>query len=160
LCAHTNVFDWMSLDVNATAWLPWLKALHIGFVVCWFAGLFYLPRLFVNHALVEDEATRRQLGVMERKLFRFMTPLAWLAVGFGLWLLYLGWEDYYRSQGWMRVKLGFVALLVVYHLACGRFVREFEASRNHHSHLFYRVFNELPVIILFSTVILVVVRPF
>jgi putative membrane protein len=145
------------VDISG-AW-TWIKALHIIFVVCWFAGLFYLPRLFVNHAMVADAATRTRLGLMEHKLYRFMTPLAWLALGLGFWLLYLNW-GYYRTQGWMHAKLGLVAVLVVYHLFCGRFMRALAAGRDAHTHVFYRVFNELPVLLLFAIVIFVVVRPF
>ena len=139
--------------------LAWVKALHIIFMVCWFAGLFYLPRLFVNHATVEDENTRALLGLMERRLFRFVTPFAWLTALFGFWLLIANWS-YYRTQWWMIAKLMLAALLVLYHLQCGRFVRDFAAGRNRRSHVFYRWFNELPVIVLFGVVILVVVRPF
>jgi putative membrane protein len=138
---------------------PWLKALHIAFVVCWFAGLFYLPRLFVNHAMASSEDTRRQLATMELKLYRFMTPLAWLAAFFGAWLLVLGW-DLYRTQGWMHAKLVLVALLAGYHLACGGHLRALANGSSTRSHVYFRVFNELPVLVLFAVVILVVVRPF
>ena len=137
----------------------WLKALHVSFVVCWFAGLFYLPRLFVNHAMTKSEDTRLQLATMERKLFRFMTPLALLAAFFGLWMLLAGW-DVYRSAGWMHAKLVLVVALVAYHLVCGRFVRTLAEGSAGHSHVYFRVFNELPVLVLFAVVILVVVRPF
>jgi putative membrane protein len=137
----------------------WLKAFHIIFMVCWFAGIFYLPRLFVNHAMVSDAATAAQLGIMERKLYRFITPFAWLTVIFGLWLLILGW-DYYRQAYWMHAKLSLVALLAVYHVICGRLVKMFAEGRNTRSHVFYRWFNELPVLVLFGSIILVVVRPF
>lgn len=136
----------------------WIKALHIAFVVCWFAGIFYLPRLFVNLAMVEDDATYRQLLVMARKLYRFMTPLAVLALVFGLWLLVLV-PDYLR-MGWMHAKLALVLLLVGYHHGCGRLLVRFEKGENRRSHRFYRLFNELPVLLLFVVVILVVVRPF
>jgi putative membrane protein len=134
----------------------WLKALHIIFVVCWFAGLFYLPRLFVNHAMVEDDATRQRLALMEHKLYRFMTPLAILAVIFGTWL----WFGFGFGGGWLHAKLTLVALLIGYHLYCGKLVRDFAAGRNQHSHVWYRLFNELPVLVLFAVVILVVVKPF
>ena len=145
--------------MDASSTFLWAKALHIIFMVCWFAGLFYLPRLFVNHAMAEHEATRRQLAVMERKLYRFVTPFAWLTAIFGFWMLWLGW-DAYRAQGWMHLKLLLVALLAVYHVACGRLVRVFAEDRNTRGHVFYRWFNELPVLVLFGAVILVVVRPF
>lgn len=136
--------------------MEWLKALHIIFVTSWFAGLFYLPRLFVNHAMVEDAATQERLALMEQKLYRFMTPLAWLALGFGLWL----WLGYGITGSWMHLKLALVLLLVAYHLYCGKLMRDFAQGRNRHSHVWYRVFNEIPVLILFAVVILVVVKPF
>ncbi|MCX7627331.1 MAG: CopD family protein [Methylophilaceae bacterium] len=133
----------------------WVKALHIIFVTSWFAGLFYLPRLFVNHAMVEGPTAER-LALMERKLYRFMTPLAILALGFGLWL----WLGYGITGGWMHAKLVLVGLLVAYHLYCGRLVKDFAAGRNTRSHVWYRWFNEIPVLLLTAVVILVVVKPF
>lgn len=133
-----------------------LKALHIIFVVSWFAGLFYLPRLFVNHAMVEDAATRERLALMEAKLYRFMTPLAVLAVGLGLWL----WFGYGFAGGWLHVKTLLVIGLVAYHLYCGRLMRDFAVGRNTKSHVWYRVFNEIPVLVLFVVVFLVVLKPF
>lgn len=133
----------------------WIKALHIIFVTSWFAGLFYLPRLFVNHAMAEGPAAER-LMLMERKLYRFMTPLAVLALGFGLWL----WLGYGISGGWLHAKLLLVVILVAYHLYCGKLMRDFSQDRNVHSHVWYRWFNEVPVIILIAVVILVVVKPF
>ena len=138
----------------------WLKALHVIAVVCWFAGLFYLPRLFVYHAQTDDSAGRERFKVMERKLYRgIMWPSLVLTVTFGAWMLGLNWA-WYRTQGWLHAKLALVALLVVYHLLCGRFLRDFAADRNTRSHVFFRVFNELPVLALIAIVILVIVRPF
>lgn len=153
---------------------PWIKALHIIFVTCWFAGLFYLPRIFVNLALAGEadapgapaapgatpSAEYRRLLLMARKLYRFMAPLALIALGLGLvlWLYYgigLGAE-----HGWMHAKLAIVLLLVTYHLACGALLRGFEAGRNRRSHRWFRLFNEAPVLALFGAVILVVVKPF
>lgn len=139
----------------------WIKALHIIFVTSWFAGLFYLPRLFVNHAMVlasssPSEATSSQLKLMERKLYRFMLPLALLALGFGLWL----WLGYGVSGAWLHAKLTLVAALVAYHFYCGKLVRDFSQDKNQHSHIWYRWFNELPVLLLVAVVILVVVKPF
>lgn len=134
----------------------WIKAFHIIFVVSWFAGLFYLPRLFVNHAMVEDEATSERLKLMEYKLYRFMTPLAVLAVILGLWL----WLGYGFAGGWLHAKLVLVVLLGAYHWYCGRIVVDFKHGRNRRSHVFYRWMNELPVLILAAVVILVVVKPF
>jgi putative membrane protein len=138
----------------------WLKALHIIAVVCWFAGLFYLPRLFVYHAETTDVPGRERFKIMERKLYRgIMWPSLVLTVVFGAWILTLNWP-FYRTQGWLHAKLGLVVLLVVYHLLCGHFLKKFREDRNTRSHVFFRVFNELPVLALIAIVILVVVRPF
>jgi putative membrane protein len=137
----------------------WLKAFHIIFVVCWFAGLFYLPRIFVYHAMTEDRAAIEQFEVMERKLYRFVTPFAILAVVLGLWMIALAPDAYLRS-GWMHAKLALVTALVVYHFWCGRLLRELREDASRRSHRWFRVFNEIPVLILFPVVILVVVRPF
>ncbi len=134
----------------------WVKALHIVFVTSWFAGLFYLPRLFVNHAMVNDSATLARLELMEHKLYRFMFPLALLALGFGLWL----WLGYGISGGWLHAKLALVVGLIAYHAYCGKIMRDFKAGKNQHSHVWYRWFNEIPVLVLFAVVILVVVKPF
>jgi putative membrane protein len=134
-----------------------VKALHIVFVTSWFAGLFYLPRIFVNLALVPGPgAERDRLLLMARKLYRFMAPLAVLALGFGLWL----WLGYGIGGGWMHVKLALVVVLVAYHLYCGRLLRMFAAGGNARSHVWFRWFNELPVLVLFAVVLLVVVKPF
>ena len=134
----------------------WVKALHIIFVTSWFAGLFYLPRLFVNHAMATDAATLERLSLMEHKLFRFMLPLAVLALVFGLWL----WQVYGISGGWLHAKLLLVAGLIAYHVYCGKLMRDFKFGKNTHSHVWYRWFNEAPVLILVAVVILVVVKPF
>lgn len=134
----------------------WVKALHIIFITSWFAGLFYLPRLFVNHAMVTDAATLERLQLMEHKLYRFMTPLALLALTFGLWL----WLGYGITGGWLHAKLVLVAVLVAYHLYCGNIVNDFAQGKNRHTHVWFRWFNEVPVLILFVIVILVVVKPF
>ncbi len=138
----------------------WLKALHVIAVVCWFAGLFYLPRLFVYHAETADQPGRERFKIMERKLYRgIMWPSLVLTVVFGAWLLGMNW-DYYRTQGWLHAKLTLVALLIVYHFLCGRYLRAFAEDRNMKSHVFFRIFNELPVLALVAIVILVIVRPF
>jgi len=134
----------------------WLKAFHIVFVVAWFAGLFYLPRIFVNHAMATEAAEIERLKLMERKLYRFMTPLAVLALVLGTWL----WLGYGFGGGCMHAKLALVALLIGYHLYCGHLVKVFAADRNSRSHRFYRFFNEAPVLILTAVTILVVVKPF
>ena len=139
--------------------LLWLKAFHIIVVVCWFAGIFYLPRLFVNHAMSNEPAVHKQLAIMARKLYRFTSVFAWLTILFGALLT---WQNaaYYFSQTWFVAKLCLVATLVVYHLSCGRMVKMFEQGDNQRSHVFYRWFNEMPVFVLFGAVILVIVRPF
>ena len=135
-----------------------LKALHISLVVSWFAGLFYLPRIFVNLAMVpaDSVAERERLLLMAGKLFRFMTPLGVLAVGTGLWL----WLGFGFSGGWLHAKTTLVALLVVYHWHCGRVLRSFQAGGNEKSHVWYRFYNEMPVLVLFAVVFLVILKPF
>ena len=133
----------------------WVKAAHIIFVVSWFAGLFYLPRLFVNNAMTRDAAVAAQLQLMQRKLYRFITPLGVLALATGLWL----WLGYGITGRWLMVKLGLVAVLVAYHLYCAKLLADFKQGRNTHSHIWYRWFNEVPVLILIAVVILVVVKP-
>lgn len=136
----------------------WVKAFHIVFVVTWFAGLFYLPRLFVYHAMMTEASGQERFKTMERKLFRgIMTPSGVLTVLFGSWLLYL--SPYWLSQGWLHIKLLLVALLIIYHIYCGRLLHRFLEDRNIRSHIWYRWFNELPVIALIGIVILVVVKP-
>ncbi len=133
----------------------WVKVLHIFFVISWFAGLFYLPRLFVNHAMVGDRATAEQFNLKERQLYRFQTPLGVLAVVVGCWVG-LG---YGFSGAWLHVKLVLVSALVIYHAYCGRLVRVFARDENVRSHRFYRWFNEIPVLLLFAIVALVVLKP-
>ena len=136
----------------------WVKSLHIVFMVTWFAGLFYLPRLFVYHALATDAPSLERFKLMERKLYwGIMTPGAVLTVGFGVWL-WLGW--FRGTGGWLHAKMALVVLLVLYHVWCGRLLRAFAAGRNRHSHLWLRWFNEIPVVILLATVLLVVLKPF
>ena len=136
----------------------WVKSLHIIFMVTWFAGLFYLPRLFVYHAQAGDAASLERFKVMERRLYRgIMTPGGVLTIAFGVWL-WLGW--FRGAGGWLHAKLALVALLVAYHLWCGRLVRDFAAGRNTRSHVWFRWFNEVPTLILFATVLLVVLKPF
>lgn len=134
----------------------WVKAFHIIFVVSWFAGLFYLPRIFVNHAMATEPAEIARLKLMEQKLYRFVTPIAWLATGFGLWL----WLGYGITGGWMHAKLSLVLILIAYHYYCGVLVKRFAADLNTRNHIFFRWFNEIPVIILMIIVILVTVKPF
>jgi putative membrane protein len=139
----------------------WVKALHIVFVTSWFAGLFYLPRIYVNLAMVgEPGAERDRLLLMAGKLWRFMQPLMGLALIFGLWL-WLGYGvGLGAGNGWMHAKLLIVVLLLVYHHLCGRLLRQFRQGLSRRSHIWFRWFNEAPVIALLVTVILVVVKPF
>ncbi len=135
----------------------WVKAFHIVFVTSWFAGLFYLPRIFVNLAMVGGAgAERERLLLMARKLWRFMQPLMWLAIAPGLWL----WLGYGVGGGWMHAKLAVVVLLLAYHYGCGRLLRGFERGTQRRSHVWMRWFNELPVLALLVIVVLVVVKPF
>ncbi len=134
-----------------------LKSLHIIFMVTWFAGLFYLPRLFVYHAMADDETSIERLKVMERKLlYGIMTPGGVLTIVSGLWL-WLGGGFY---GGWLIAKLLLVVVLVVYHAWCVKLVTDFRDGRNRHSHVWYRWFNEFPVVILLAVVFLVVMKPF
>lgn len=135
----------------------WIKSLHIIFMVTWFAGLFYLPRLFVYHSMATDKESTERFKIMERKLFfGIMTPGAVLTIIFGLWL----WLGYGINGTWLHVKLALVALLIVYHIYCGKLLFDFKHGRNRHGHVFYRWLNELPVLILIAVVLLAVVKPF
>lgn len=137
----------------------WIKALHLVAIVCWFAGLFYLPRLFVYHAMSEDSISHERFCVMERKLYRgIMTPAMLVTLLLGLWLLYI--NPAWLTQSWMHAKLTLVAVLIGYHLGCGRLRLSFAAGSNRHSHVFYRWFNEAPVLLLLAITILVIVKPF
>jgi len=137
----------------------WLKSFHIIAMVCWFAGLFYLPRLFVYHTLSEDAVSRDRFVVMERKLFwGIMTPSAAATLLFGFWLL-LGNPGYFLAWWWMRVKLALVALLLVYHGLCWVHLQALRDGVNRRGHVFFRVFNELPVLSLIAITVLIVVKP-
>ncbi len=137
----------------------WVKAFHIIFMVTWFAGLFYLPRLFVYHASSDDEISQQRFIIMERKLFwGIMTPGAVITITLGIWLIsYLGSSS--LSLLWLQLKLLLVAILVVYHIWCGKLLNDFKLQKNRHSHVWYRWFNEFPVLILVAIVILVEVQP-
>ena len=135
----------------------WIKSFHIIFMVTWFAGLFYLPRLFVYHAMSEDTASRERFKIMERKLFfGIMTPGALLTIVFGLWL----WLGYGFYGGWLYAKMALVAVLVVYHIYCGKLMNDFRQDRNRYGHVFYRWLNELPVVVLIAVILLVELQPF
>ena len=134
----------------------WYKTLHIIFMITWFAGLFYLPRLFVYHAMSNDEISLERFKVMERKLFwGIMTPGAILTIIFGILLI-----QFHQLLLWLQLKIFIVGLLVLYHIWCGKIMYDFKNDRNNHSHIWYRVFNEIPVIMLIVIIYLVVFKPF
>jgi protoporphyrinogen IX oxidase len=133
-----------------------LKSLHLIFMVTWFAGLFYLPRLFVYHAMTKDKAGKERFVIMERKLlFGITTPGGVLTIIFGIWL----WLQYDHVALWLSAKMVLVIFLVMYHIYCGKFYLYFKNNKNERSHTFFRWFNEIPVVILVLTVFLVVVKP-
>lgn len=133
----------------------WLKAFHIIFMVTWFAGLFYLPRLFVYHAMSKDKISLQRFVIMERKLFYgIMTPGGIITIILGFWLL-----DYGYSGLWLNIKLLLVLLLVIYHVYCFKYLMDFKHNRNKHSHIFFRWFNEVPVILLIAIILLVELKP-
>ncbi|MBF0219997.1 MAG: protoporphyrinogen oxidase HemJ [Gammaproteobacteria bacterium] len=139
----------------------WIKALHLISMVTWFAALFYLPRLFVYHAMSEDKISHDRFVIMERKLYRgIMTPSMIVTVLAGTWMLYeYAWAAY-ASMGWLHAKLLLVAILIAYHFYCGHLLRQLRDQRSQHSHVYFRWFNEFPVIILITVVILAVLKPF
>lgn len=138
----------------------WVKAFHIVAVICWFAGLFYLPRLFVYHAMAEDQISRDRFVIMERKLFNgIMTPSAIAAIVLGGWLISFN-PSYYMASGWMHIKLTLVLLLCGYHVMCRQYLIGLRTGASQKSHVFFRYFNEIPVLFLIGIVILAVVKPF
>ncbi|MEQ1515755.1 MAG: protoporphyrinogen oxidase HemJ [Usitatibacteraceae bacterium] len=136
----------------------WIKSFHIVFMVAWFAGLFYLPRLFVYHAQTEDKVSIERFKVMERKLYAgIMTPSMVLTLGLGTWL----WLGYGFRGGWLHAKLLLVAVLIAHHFYLGKLIRDFKNDRNVHSHVFYRWLNEIPALpALVGLIVLVIVKPF
>jgi len=139
----------------------WVKAFHIVFMISWFAGLFYLPRLFVYHAMSEDDISKERFIIMERKLLNgIMLPAALLTIILGFWLLFdYAWQAY-SSMYWLSVKLALVLVLLIYHGICYKFYLDFKQDKNTRSHVYYRFFNELPVLILIAIIILITVKPF
>ena len=137
----------------------WVKSFHIIFLVSWYAGLFCLPRLFVHHAMSEDRATRERLQIMERKLFWFITPWAILTVILGFVLVgYYGWAAFTQMH-WLHLKIALVAILIGFHVWCGKLMIDFRGEDNPHSHVWFRWFNEFPLLILVAVVLLVVLKP-
>lgn len=136
----------------------WVKILHILVVTSWFAGLFYLPRIYVNMAQNQDASTQGVLTGMAHRLYRFMQPLAVLTAlsGFTLYL----WFGIGKGSGWIHAKLLLIGFLVVYHWYCGRILKRFKLKQNQRSHVYYRWFNEIPVLLLFLVLVLVVLKPF
>jgi putative membrane protein len=139
----------------------WLKALHLIFMVTWFAGLFYLPRLFVYHAMAEEDIGKERFKIMERKLFwGIATPGGVLTLLFGIWMLLdYAWAVYHQML-WLHIKLGFIFLMIAYHIWCGKLMIDFRRNKNRHSHIWYRWFNEIPIIFLFVIIVLATLKPF
>jgi putative membrane protein len=138
----------------------WIKAAHVISMVCWFAAIFYLPRLFVYHAMSDDRISHERFAIMERKLYRgIMTPSMIATWIFGIWMLVLGW-DVYKTQGWLHAKLTLVVLLSAYHGACGFYRKKLIDNAHYKTDKFWRWFNEVPVLVLVAVVILVIVKPF
>jgi len=136
----------------------WVKAIHIIAVVCWFAVLFYLPRLFVYHAMSDNTATKEQFKIMERRLYNGIGVPSFLAtIIFGIWVTYYAWESYAAST-WFWLKMALVFLLIIYHHMCGYYMRQFRDDNNSRSHVFFRWFNEVPTVILLVVVFLVVLK--
>ena len=138
----------------------WIKTFHIVFIASWFAGLFYLPRIFVNLAQQTDPAVQQVLVGMARRLYRFTNILAIPAVLLGLWLYVQYGIGRGPGSGWMHAKLTLVVLVIGYHHSCGVLLRRFEQGTNRRSHIFYRWFNEVPVLMLVAVTALVVIKPF
>ena len=139
----------------------WIRALHIIFMVTWFAGLFYLPRLFVYHAMTNDNISDARFKIMKRKLyFGITTPGAVLTVIFGSWLLYDYAWDLYKGFMWLHIKLSLIIILLIFHIYCGYLMQQFKHNRNKHTHIYYRWINEFPVLILIAAVLLATVKPF
>ncbi|RTE85635.1 MULTISPECIES: protoporphyrinogen oxidase HemJ [Gammaproteobacteria] len=139
--------------------LQWFKALHLITMVAWFAGIFYLPRLFVYHAESNEPSVHAQLTIMERRLLYFITPFAILTLIFGAGMLYIYGLEWLKHSGWMHIKLTLVAALCGYHIYCFKLLKQFAKGENSHSGKWFRWFNEAPVIVLFSVILLAVLKP-
>ncbi|WDE04523.1 protoporphyrinogen oxidase HemJ [Thalassomonas viridans] len=140
--------------------LLWLKAFHVIFMVAWFAGIFYLPRLFVNHAETDNKDLSEHFKGMERRLLYFITPFAVLTIALGLAIIFIYGREWFALAKWLHIKLTLVILLVVYHGYCFKLLKDFREDKNTRSGKFYRIFNEVPVLILFAVIILAYVKPF
>jgi len=138
----------------------WIKAFHLIAMVTWFAGLFYLPRLFVYHEMARDTISLERFKIMERRLYYgIMTPGAVITLTFGIGLLYLyGW-DFLIASDWLQIKLALVFLLIAYHLYCGKLLKNFAKDSNKHGHVYYRWMNEIPVILLIGIILLAILKP-
>jgi putative membrane protein len=137
----------------------WVKAFHIIAVVCWFSGIFYLPRLFVYHAMSEDQISKDRFVIMERKLFwGIMTPSAVVTIILGTWLLIAN-HSYFMEWWWMKAKLALVMLLLIYHYYCWWFMKKLRENSQIRSHRYFRFYNELPVLLLVVIIVLIVVKP-
>ena len=139
----------------------WLKAFHVIFMVSWFAGLFYLPRLFVYHASCEDTAGNERFKIMEHKLYNYiMTPALVITATFGIWMMVIYGLEAVLQMNWLLLKLGLVVILIGFHFYCGNLVKTFAKDENHHPEKYFRLINEIPTVILIAVIILVYVRPF
>ncbi|WP_448245360.1 protoporphyrinogen oxidase HemJ [Thalassotalea agariperforans] len=137
----------------------WLKAFHVIFMVAWFAGIFYLPRLFVNHAETNNQAIAEHLKGMEKRLLYFITPFAFLTLIFGILVIYQMGMEWFKVSKWLHIKLTLVIILFIYHAYCFKLLQTFKQDKNTRSGKFYRIFNEVPVLILFAIIILAYVKP-
>lgn len=137
----------------------WLKAFHVIFMVAWFAGIFYLPRLFVNHAETTNQAIAEQLKGMEKRLLYFITPFAFLTLVFGVLIIYHMGMEWFKVSKWLHIKLTLVIILFIYHAYCFKLLQTFKQDKNTRSGKFYRIFNEVPVLILFAIIILAYLKP-
>ena len=139
--------------------LLWFKAFHVIFMVAWFAGIFYLPRLFVNHAETASIEVAEQLKGMEKRLLYFITPFAFLTLVLGLAIIYINGYEWFKVSKWLHYKIILVTVLFIYHGYCFQILKDFKNDMNTRSGKFYRIFNEVPVVILFAVIILAYVKP-
>ncbi|GHE98943.1 CopD family protein [Thalassotalea profundi] len=138
----------------------WLKAFHVAFMVAWFAGIFYLPRLFVNHAEADNQVIRDKLKGMEKRLLFFITPFAIFTVALGIALIFQYGYEWFIQAKWLHLKISLVSILIIYHAYCFKLLKDFQLDKNNRTGRFYRIFNEVPVLILFAVIILAYLKPF